>query len=49
MRELILKRIADHWDDSLEEIFDIKYDDLYNMTDEVLLDLYNAIFELGII
>lgn len=48
MRELILQRIADHWDDSLEEIFDITYDDLYNMSDEDLLDLYNSIFEIGV-
>jgi len=48
MRELILKRIADHWDDSLEQIFDITLPDVYNLSDNDLLNLYNSIFELGI-
>lgn len=48
MRELIIKRISDHWDSSLEIIFDIKLIDVYNMTDIEVLELYNSIFELGI-
>ena len=48
MRELIIERIANHWDDSIEEIFDIKFDDVYNLSDEQLLNLYNSIFELGV-
>ena len=48
MRELIIQRIIEHWDDSITIVFDIRYEDLYNMSDEELLNLYNAIFELGI-
>lgn len=48
MRELIINRITNHWDYSLEEIFDIKLDDVYNLSDEQLLNLYNSIFELGV-
>lgn len=48
MRELIIQRIIDHWDEGITIVFDIKYEDLYNMSDEELLNLYNAIFELGI-
>jgi len=48
MRELIIERIASHWDDSFREIFDISFEDLYNMSDLQLLNLYNAIFELGV-
>lgn len=48
MKELIIDRIEKHWDDSLVEIFDIYPQDLYNMTDLQLLDLYDTIFELGL-
>lgn len=48
MRALILQRIYEHWNASLEEIFDIKYEDLYTMTDEQILNIYNEIFEIGV-
>jgi hypothetical protein len=48
MKELIIDRIVKHWDDSLVEIFDIYPEDLYNLTDQQLLDLYDTIFELGL-
>jgi hypothetical protein len=48
MRDLILERIANHWDESLEEIFDMRVTDVYNLSDEELFNLYNTIFELGI-
>ena len=48
MRELIIKKIVDHWDQSIAIIFDTKLEDVYNMTDVELLDLYNSIFELGL-
>jgi hypothetical protein len=47
MRDLILERIATHWNESLEDIFDITITDVYNMSDNDLLNIYNAIFELG--
>lgn len=48
MRELIIDRITKHWDDSLAEIFDICPEDLYNLNDIKLLNLYDTIFELGL-
>jgi len=48
MREIIIERIIAHWDDSFGDIFDISLEDIDNMSDLQLFNLYNAIFELGI-
>jgi len=46
MRELVIKRIVEYTDGELDE-YDISVDELTNLTDEELLDLFQEIIFPG--
>lgn len=45
MRELIIDKIIAVWDDSLEVIHNVKLHELPTLSDRMLLELYDNIFE----
>jgi hypothetical protein len=48
VRQLIIDKVAEYWHDSLEEIFDIKLEQVSELSDQKLLELFMDICELGI-
>jgi hypothetical protein len=48
MRQLIIDKITEHWHTSLEQVFDIKLEQVSELSDHELLELFMDIFEFGI-
>lgn len=46
MRQLIIDKIIEHWNDSFNDLFDMTIERLYNLSDNELFDFYNTIFEI---
>ena len=47
MRDLIIERIKRHWDSGLEMIMDRELDEVLQLSDSDLLELYNELVEMG--
>lgn len=48
MRQLIIDKIVNHWNASLEVILDITLQQVYSLPDNELLEIYDTIFEIGV-
>jgi hypothetical protein len=48
MRQLIIDKIVNHWNESLEVILDTTLQQVYSLPDNELLEIYDTIFEIGV-